>query len=393
MSDELSKAIIRLYDQERFYAELLLQMDRIISKRVPTLGVCVKDRIQLYVNLEFFNALSKGGVKAGTEERLPDEQVAVLKHECQHILNDHISRAKEIAPEVYAKKGDAVDSMINGMKHQVVNIAADCSINPGIPDAPKNGVFPKMFDLADGHTMEWYLDGLKNNEKLKELTHYDDHSLWGESDGEKEEIKQKILKAVNKAGENTRGAGKLTSDQELLIDKLNYKARDWKSDLRRFAARTQEVALTTSKKKRNRRYGIMYPGSVKEEKLHIGVAIDTSGSVSNEALCQFMAEIANIARYALVTVVEADAEVKNSYVFDTKKTYTISGRGGTAYQPAFDFFTNNTEVDGVIYFGDMDIFDREELKKPSYPVMWAIVGPQGPPASWGSVTKVEITNK
>jgi predicted metal-dependent peptidase len=67
----------------------------------------------------------------------------------------------------------------------------------------------------------------------------------------------------------------------------------------------------------------------------------------------------------------------------------VKGRGGTAYQPAFDFF-NKIEIDGMIYFGDMDCFDTEEIKKPKYPVMWAIVGNQAPPADFGYKTKIEL---
>lgn len=379
-TDIVSQAIVQLFDQERFYAELVMQMDRIISHRVPTAGVCVKSRIQLHINPTFFESLTQA------------ERVAVLKHECQHILNDHIGRSKEMRPEIYAKNKSIEDSIINVAKHQVMNIAADLSINPSIPNLPSIVVQPGQFDLASGETMEWYVGKLKDHDKLKDLTHYDGHSLWAESEGASEEVKEKIRAAVNAAAKKAKDAGNLSHEASILVDRFNYKARDWKSDLKRFAARAMETALSSSKKKRNRRYGIMYPGVVKEELLHIGVAIDTSGSISDEALCQFMAEIANIAKYATVTVVEADCEVKNSYVFDPRKKYEVSGRGGTAYQPAFDYFTNDTDVDGVIYLGDMDCFD-EVLTKPKYPVMWAVLGSKKPPAEWGTVTKVEVVNK
>lgn len=379
-NDLLTQAIVRLFDEERFYAELVLQMDRIISKRVPTAGVCIKERVQLYVNMDFFSTLTH------------KEQVAVLKHECMHILNDHIPRGKELAPDVYAKTEDCVDRMINDAKHKLMNVAADCSINPGIPNISEDCVLPSQFKLKNGELFEWYVEHLKDNEALKGLTEYDGHSLWAESDGSKEELKEKLRRAVNDAAKRTKQAGKMTPENELMVDRLNYKPKDWKSDLRRFAARAIETAVTTSKKKRNRRYGITFPGYVKEEVLHIGVALDTSGSISDEALCQFMAEVGNIAKYATVTVVEADCEVKDSYLFDPKKTYKVKGRGGTAYQPAFDYFNKNTDVDGVIYFGDMDCFD-EKINKPKYPVLWAIVGDQKPPADWGSKTKVEVTRK
>lgn len=382
MSDSLVHAIVRLFETERFYAELILQMDRFTTKDIPTAGVCIKDTVQLHVNMDYFNNLSN------------DEQVAVLKHECQHIMNDHIPRMKEYAPDVYndTKTKDVVDQIISNQKHQTLNIAADCSINPGIVNLPTGGMYPQMFGLQDGQLFEWYASQLKNNERAKQMTGVDQHELWNMSEGDKEEMRSKAKSVVNKAAEKAQAAGNLSHELQLLIERMNYVPRDWKNDLRRFTSRALEVKIEASRKKRNRRYGILYPGVKKEEVLHIGVAIDTSGSVSDEALCQFMAEISNIARYAKVTVVEADSEVKNSYVFDPKKKYNVSGRGGTAYQPAFDYFTNETEVDGVIYLGDMDNFG-EQLTKPKYPVMWAIIGNQPPPAPFGSKTKVEVKQK
>lgn len=378
--DSLTQAIVSLYESERFYAEIILQMDRIISKRVPTAGVCIKDRVQLYVNPDYF------------ESKTLKERVGLLKHECQHILNDHIARSKEAAPDVYAEQKDAAGNIIAQMKHKVINIAADCAINPGIPNLPEGGVFPKHFDLRDGETLEWYLKELKQNDKCKQLTEYDEHSLWAESEGEKEELKQKIRQAVNKAAEKARGAGRMTAEDELLVSKLNKATRNWKQEFRRFAARVMEVTMDTSKKKRNRRYGVTFPGHIKVERLRIGVAVDTSGSMSDESINQAMAEIGNMAKYAEVVVVEADTEIKNAYIYDPKKKYKVKGRGGTAYQPAFDHF-NKEEVDGVIYIGDMDCFDREEIKKPKYPVLWAVIGQQKPPVEWGSQITIEVNEK
>jgi predicted metal-dependent peptidase len=300
---------------------------------------------------------------------------------------------RELNPEVYKESKDVVDNIVNSAKHHVLNIAADCAINCGITGLPDGACYPKSFKLEDNQTLEFYAEKLKQSEDLKHINNLGDHSLWSESEGGKEELKEKIKAAVKMAAGRAKTVGSLSSELELLIDRLNYQPKSWKRELHRFAARALEIRVETSRKKRNRRYGIMYPGTVKEEVLHIGVAIDTSGSVSDEALNQFMAEIGNIAKYAQVTVVEADSEVKNSYEFNPKKTYKIKGRGGTAYQPAFDWFNDNTEVDGVIYFGDMDCFDSEEIKKPKYPVLWAIVGEQSPPVTWGGKTSIIVKVK
>lgn len=373
----VTQAIVKLFESERFYAEIISQMSRILSDRVPLAGVRIKDRPELFINPTTFAELPL------------EERVAVLKHECEHILRDHIARFKELAPEIGEKPKAIEDDIINSMKHKIMNVSADCAINGTMKDLPQWGCFPKNFDLKNGETMEWYLEQLKNNKKAKELMEYDDHAIWAESEGDKELLKEKIRQMINKAAKNTRNAGQMTAQHESIVSAWNKPSVNWREQLKRFVARSTQVLIDTTKKRRNRRYGVQFPGIIKTEELHIGVAIDTSGSVSDAALTQFMAEIGNIAKYAKVTVVEADTEVKTSYIYKPKKEYKISGRGGTAYQPAFDFF-NEEEVDAVIYFGDMDAFDQENIKKPRYPVLWAIVGEQDPPADFGSQVRITM---
>ena len=376
-TDAVSQAIVALFEKERFYAEIVAQMRRIASTKVPTAGVCIKDGIELHINVEWFS------------KRTLEERVAVLKHECEHLLRDHILRGKELAPNVYGKAKDEVDGLYNQMKHRLLNIAADMAINGGLSGLPEGAVYAKDFDLPSNESFEWYMEALKDNEKAKEFMEFDDHSLWDDSEGGEEIVKEKIRKAINDAAAKARAVGKMTGEEELLVSKLNPPKISWKSQLRRFVARSMEVKVTTSKKKRNRRYGILQPGHVKEEVLHIGVAMDTSGSVSDEAIQQFMAEIHNIAKFAIVTVVEADSSIKNAYPYDPKKKYSVKGRGGTAYKPVFDYYNELGGIDGLIYFGDMDCFDTEELVEPKYPVLWAIVGRQDPPASFGSQIRIE----
>lgn len=381
MSDIVTQAIINLYEEERFYAELVATMDRIITDKIPTAGVCIRDNIELHINPEFFASLP------------PAERVGVLKHECEHILRSHISRMKDYDPSIYAKTDETSKNIINSMKHRSLNIAADLAINGLMKGIPESGMFPEKFDLPKGETFEWYIEKLKDNEKMKEMGEgeFDDHSIWGDSEGIEEIIKGKIAKAVKDAAAKTRAAGQMTAENELAVYKFAAETVNWKAQLRRFVARSIETVLDSSKKKRNRRYGIMYPGTIKTEVLHIGIAMDTSGSVSNEALNQFMAEIHAISKQGVkLTVVEADSEIKNAYEYNPKKAYKVAGRGGTAYKPAFDYFNELKTIDGMIYFGDMDAFDTETLKKPKYGVLWAIVGDQNPPANFGQQIRIKV---
>ncbi len=403
----VSQAIIKLFDDEMFYAEIIMQMKRILSTQVPVAGVCIKDNIELHLNLEAFAQYPLA------------ERVGILKHECEHILRDHIPRFKEMCPEVFEKEQDIATTAVNNQKFMYMNVAADCAINSHVKDIPKAGMFPEKFNLERNQTAEWYLERLKDNKKMKEMMQskkgkgkpgegksgpgspgqgseddFGDHDIWKDSEGAKEIIKEKIKQAVNKAAEKTRGAGRMTAENELLVSGLNKSTVCWKAQIRRFVAKTIETTLESSRKKRNRRYGIAIPGEVKIEELHIGVAVDTSGSMMH-ALEQCMAEMGEIAKYAKVTVIEVDTEIKNSYLYDKRKQYKqLKGGGGTAYQPAFDYFNKEKKnpIDALIYIGDMDMYDREALKKPKYPVLWAVIGDQKPPADFGSVVKVEVKN-
>lgn len=143
-NDSISQAIIRLFEREMFYAEIVTQMRRIISRDLPTpAGVCIRDHIELHINPDGFTT-PEGHKIPGFNSLTIDERAAVLKHECEHILRDHINRAKEVAPDVFGKKKDHVDGIIAQMKHKAMNISMDCAINPGIEYIPDWGCFPRI---------------------------------------------------------------------------------------------------------------------------------------------------------------------------------------------------------------------------------------------------------
>lgn len=374
----LEHTIVALFEHERLYAELIAEMDR--SFRVgfgAVAGVSITDRINLTIDpVEFV--------------KLPlIERVDILKHECEHILRDHIPRMKEYAPEVYETTDELAKHVLNHAKHRVLNIAADLPINGGLKNLPTWGCFPKNFDLPPGETFEWYMEQLKDNDKLKDQK-VDGHSMWGESTGSLEAIRARIKQAINAAGKRTKAAGKLTGDQQLMIDKLNASQVTWRTQLRRFMAKSGITNVAVSRTKRHRRYGITQPGQIKTPSLHLAVALDTSGSVSDEALVQFISELKLMSKYAKLTVVNADSEIKGLQEYDSRKAYTVEGRGGTAYKPVFDFFNKyHDPIDGLIYFGDGDCYDTAELQKPKYPTIWVLVGDQKPPATFGSVIRIK----
>lgn len=419
----LSPAIARLIHQEPFYANLIMNMTRNYTTDLPTVGVNVTDTVNLHVNPYFWQSLSI------------EEQVDILKHECYHVLNNHIGRFKETEPELFdeSKEEDMYTRLKAMVEFRAMNIAADAAINQFLPNIPKVMRFfdkegklvlqpDKMMNekgeevdnpnkgqpltgspitlenfreeyckKAEGkQAMEYYYeliqqDKQKNPGKYKTINvvqgagrgmPIDDHSMWQKSGADPEYIKEKLKKLVNDAAEQTesRNAGSIPSDVAVLISALNHVPKDWRNDLQRFVARTSEIVIESSRKKRDRRYGLLYPGKLIYPKMHLAVAIDTSGSIQEEELSQFTAEIERISKCGVkITLIECDSVVHQVFEFDARKMKEIKflGRGGTAFQPSFDV-AEKLEVDGLIYFTDGCNFDTLTPPK-RYQVMWALI--------------------
>ena len=487
---QTEESIIRIIRKQRFFANLIHAMDRKVfigeGSPVPTAAVSVTDKINLYINQEFFSNPLKNmsesltiaetgdmtemkadhakqieAIKEKLTEKFGDEipeeataqlaemenvdwderltkmkehvaiskftdeekkrimnpstalleetRDAVLVHECLHVICFHMARAEHVDK-----------SIGNGQQfnHQALNIAMDCAINQmaGIEKSMRyfGGITLDSFknmvgtdDVKANMNWEYYFNIMKQNQdKLKEKYgesletmpgQGDDHTKWGEGEGQSEEYTKEIVKgAVKKAKEGGNAAGSMSGDIALLIDKLMKSKVNWKSLLRKFMNKSTKFTYKPTRAKRNRRRGIMdgvliKAGFKKEYHGHLAICVDTSGSMSDEDLRRVFSEIKKINDVSnnRLTVIEADSDVTQVYDFDPKKQIKVSGRGGTAYQSAIDK-AMELGVSGILYCGDFDAFDTP--KDPKIPFMWVGVGcPKGhnPPGKFGDVVYVD----
>lgn len=423
--------MMELVHNEPFFANLLLNMTRVYDDRIPTIGVNVTDTVNLIINKHFWNGLS-----------LP-EQIDILKHECYHVIHNHFARFAEMEPETYSKelKDMTLEERQEAQRNASnLNIAGDYAINEYLPNLPKK---IKMYDKEGkvqkdpntGKAMEGtpcFVKDLKkqagqHNIKVKHYknTEYyydimkqlpkdeqngqgqgqggggqmtiDDHSVWSEGNQDSDYVTEKVKQVLNKAVEASGGreAGNIPSDVIVALDALNYKPRDWRSDLRRFVARTAEIVVESSRKRRNRRYGTLYAGNTTYQRLTLAALIDASGSVSDDELNQFAAELYNITKQDVVLhIVDFDTKVNNIYRMEKgEHVREACGRGGTAFAPPFKA-AKDLEVDGIIMFSDMENWDVDAVKKPKVPVLWACLdGRSQPQYDWGARTTVTVNKK
>jgi predicted metal-dependent peptidase len=392
LMNKIQQAIAALTHTEPFYGHLICKMRISKSDKVPSAGVYITDKINLVYNEEWIESLELFDV------------VKVLKHECEHILREHIYRAKQIgatSKELHKRFNLATDATINvndllptvkkigGVTVEKLNE----SLKQMVDEANAKDKGKRKFEpMIEGQIAEYYYNRInefaeENGDILPDGDSFDDHSIWEESEGNEEMQKEVAKSAINESVKDCGGIGNVPGEVASLVSELNKNQVNWKQQLRQFYVATLKSSKLATRKKRNRRYGIIQPGVKKKPELHLGLCVDTSGSVSDAELQMFWAEMQAINSCGVkITIIEADCSVQNVYEFDSKKTPTFKGRGGTAYNPAIQKAVE-LKVDGILYCGDFDTADTPE--NPKKPFLWVGVRKSPPPAEFGKVIYLE----
>jgi predicted metal-dependent peptidase len=371
MSFDLKLHAYRLLMDEPFFAALSRKIEKRADNSIPTAGVRVDPetaQFEMIYNPDFFASL-------------PEEHVrGVLKHEFYHLIFDHVTSRK---PE--------------GVNPKAWNIAADLAINSHLQgELPEMACMPGVGPFAEmplHQTAEWYLANLPQKDEGEgegegsesgdgdasgesdgdgqpsdgNPGSFDDHSGWSESGDSpeqeaanqmaKERLKQAMKEAANEASQSAKGWGSMSSAvKEEIIKRLETKV-DWKKVLRYFIKTSQRAARRSSVKRINKRYAYIHPGKKTLRQAKIAIAIDQSGSVSDQMLEQFFGELNKLAKLAEFTVVPFDTEVDDNNVYVWKKGQNKKAERvmyeSTCFNAPTDY-VNSHSFDGVIILTDME---------------------------------------
>lgn len=106
----------------------------------------------------------------------------------------------------------------------------------------------------------------------------------------------------------------------------------------------------------NRRFGFDAMGSRYDMKANLLVAVDVSGSVTDNSLEFFFSIIGRLFKFGVekLDVIQFDSKIKGEpeEFKKARKTVNIIGRGGTDFQPVADYYCEHPEYDGLIIFTD-----------------------------------------
>lgn len=345
--------ILGLVVNEPFFGAVTRRMLKTKTSAIGTAGVGWDGEQLCFYWSPFFRAM------------LNDKETkGLLKHEVYHIVFEHIG-ARRREP------------------HVLSNIAQDCAINSIIDEheLPSCGIIPGKMSgsgpLAEAisrfpkeKSAEWYFNRLVDDEEVRKHVeecegkgenpmgsggpNMDNHGLWDEmSDEEKAHVQAKVREALEAAvreADHSNGWGSVPSAiREHLRDLLSTQV-DWRDLMKNFIGRTVQSHRRNSIKRINKRYPYIHPGTTRAYTARIFVAIDMSGSVSNEALELFFGELNNGAKKTEFIVAPFDTEIDEDNIFVWKKGQKVKAFrarcGGTDFNAPTKFINEQCRFGG-----------------------------------------------
>ncbi len=204
---------------------------------------------------------------------------------------------------------------------------------------------------------------------------------------EKESLSVQWQQRMAGAAQTAMQAGKLGADMARLVDFLLQPQLPWRMLLARYMTQVARDDYSYTRPSTRRGDPAVFP-SLRSAQLDIVVALDTSGSISETEMSEFISEIDAIKGQmrARVTLQACDAELAKDgpWLYEAWETFELpkklGGGGGTRFVPVFDWAERQDRApDLLIYFTDAE----GEFPKvpPNFPVLWLVKGKH--PVPWG----------
>ena len=195
--------------------------------------------------------------------------------------------------------------------------------------------------------------------------------LWEENQEAQIQIEEEIQKA-----EREQGWGGLNGGlQRSVLENTDF-AFNYRRVLQQFRSNVINSKRALTRMKPSRRFGFSQMGSRYERKANLLIAVDVSGSISDESFNRFFHVINNFFFCGIekLDLIFFDVNLKNTKPVTIKKKVKlneIQGRGGTNFQIPVDFFMNSKDYDGLIIFTDGQGSSPELYGKKSN-ILWII---------------------
>ncbi len=397
IKNKLTKARTQLILDRPFLGNLVLRLPLVAAD--SWCKTSATDAKSFYYNPEFIDSLNKHQIKF------------VLIHEALHCALTH-----------FARRG-------NRTKHKW-DLACDFAINPLLVkegfhppiDVPifqqyagmiAEEIYPMIDDNLNQEPMDQHLyddqanddskqsDGGMREDQLQQEPKPQSKANEGEQGGasslaqqpailrpdEIEKLATQWQKNLASSAQIAQQAGKLEGEFAKLVDFFLQPQVSWQSLLAQYMSALARDDFSYSRP--SRRSGEAILPALKSHQIDITVAIDTSGSISQEEVNEFVSEVnaikANLR--ASITLIACDDKLSehSPWRFEAWDALqfpaSLGGGKGTNFNPVFDYINAQDKVcDVLIYFTDAK--GKFPEIEPNYPVMWLVKGKEAIP--WGA---------
>lgn len=204
---------------------------------------------------------------------------------------------------------------------------------------------------------------------------------------ERENLATQWQQRLAGAAQQAMQAGKLGGSLARLIDYFLQPQLPWRSLLAHYMSMNARDDYSYSRPSSRRGDPAIYP-ALRSGQVNIIIALDTSGSVSDEDMREFVSEIDAIKSHvkARITLLACDTQLEadGPWTYEPWEAFELprqfTGGGGTAFNPVFDWVKRcDVQPDLLIYFTDAK--GKMPDQPPAYPVIWLIKGKEQVP--WG----------
>ena len=234
-----------------------------------------------------------------------------------------------------ASPDDASDGM---QVHEDQEMSNEDNTSPNLDDEVQNTESPSQG-----------LDGADEDDS-RQPDYGEAAELWEEDESRQEEINELIMQI--------KDWGSISGGMVEQIMASTQAKIDYRKALAGFRASVISSKRTLTRMRPSRRWGFEQMGSKYAFSTSLLIAVDTSGSISTEMLKHFFSVIVKFFKYGIeqIDVIQFDCVIQGECMSLKKakkqNRFAVHGRGGTSFQPVFDYLHEHNRYDGLIILTD-----------------------------------------
>ena len=194
------------------------------------------------------------------------------------------------------------------------------------------------------------------------------------------------------AAQQAMQAGKLGGALARLVDDLIQPSLPWRMLLARYLSYIARNDYSYMRPSTRREGEAIYP-SMRSTEVNLAIVLDTSGSISDQEIAEFLSEIDAIKGQLLARIVlmacDAALAEDGPWIFEpweeVSPPRSFKGGGGTSFCPPFEWLSQqDIQPDLMVYFTDGE--GRFPAVEPPVDVLWLVKGKAEVP--WG--TRIQL---